>query len=272
MLLTQALVALTPVLSASDEGFHRPDVNEFFPHALLFGGTPFELNRILLIRLLMTAVLVVCFWLFATRMKVIPGRAQAAMEFLIDFVRVQVVENTLGKEQGKRFFPILASIFFTILFFNISGIIPGLQIASTSLIGVTLVLGITAYVTFIYAGVKQHGGHYFVKELFPAGVPKPLYILIAPIELVSTFVLRPLILAVRLTMNMFVGHLLLVLCYSATWFFIFNMDGLWKLMGVGTFAFGMVFTLFELLMVALQTYIFTLLAASYIQMAIAEGH
>lgn len=271
-MLTQALVALTPVLSASEEGFHRPSVDEFYPDALLFAGTPFELNRILLIRLLMTAVFVLVFWLFASRMKVIPGRAQSIMELLVDFVKVQVVETTLGKEQGKRFFPILASIFFTILFFNVTGIIPGLQIASTSLIGVTLVLGLAAYVTFIYAGVKQHGGHYFVKELFPAGVPKPLYILIAPIELVSTFVLRPLILAVRLTMNMFVGHLLLVLCFSATWFFMFNMDGLWKLMGVGTLAFGFVFTLFELLMVVLQTYIFTLLAASYIQMSLAEGH
>lgn len=274
MLLANAVTFMSHGLTMAAGGsFEPPSIDEFFPPDVLFAGTPFALNRILLIRLLMTIVLLVIFWLFASRMKIVPGRAQAAMEWILQFVRVQIVEETMGKELAQRFFPLLAAIFFSILFWNITGIIPGLQIASTALIGVTFVLGMTAYIAFIYAGIKQHGGwHYLYKELFPEGVPKPLYILITPIEFVSTFILRPLILAVRLTMNMFVGHILLVLCFTATSFFLLNMGGLWKAMSGGMLVLGFVFTLFELLIIVLQTYIFTLLTASYIQMASAEGH
>jgi F-type H+-transporting ATPase subunit a len=55
----------------------------------------------------------------------------------------------------------------------------------------------------------------------PAGVPPALYVMVVPIEILSTFILRPVTLALRLTMNMLAGHLLLVLCFSATQFFVF---------------------------------------------------
>ena len=73
-------------------------------------------------------------------------------------------------------------------------------------------------------------------------------------------------------MNMIVGHLLLVLFFAATQFFIVNLGGWFALMGVGTLAFGLVFTLFELLVAVLQAYVFTLLTAVYIQLAVAEEH
>jgi F-type H+-transporting ATPase subunit a len=108
--------------------------------------------------------------------------------------------------------------------------------------------------------------------LFPAGVPKAFLVLVTPIELLSTFILRPVTLALRLTMNMIAGHLLLVLCFSATQFFFFSADGFFKVFGAGTFLFGFVFTLFELLVAFLQAYVFTLLTTVYIQLALSDEH
>jgi F-type H+-transporting ATPase subunit a len=73
-------------------------------------------------------------------------------------------------------------------------------------------------------------------------------------------------------MNMIVGHLLLVLFFAATQFFIFNLGGWYTALGVGTLAFGLVFTLFEVLVAVLQAYVFALLTAVYIQLAVAEEH
>jgi F-type H+-transporting ATPase subunit a len=99
-----------------------------------------------------------------------------------------------------------------------------------------------------------------------------LYIIVTPIEFISTFVIRPITLTLRLLMNMVVGHLLLVLFFAATQFFFFSADGGFKLFGIGTLAFGFAFTLFELLVAVLQAYVFALLTAVYIQLALAEEH
>ena len=104
-------------------------------------------------------------------------------------------------------------------------------------------------------------------------MPWPLYIIVTPIELISTFIIRPITLTLRLLMNMVVGHLLLVLFFAATQFFFFTARRLVdRLLGVGTFAFGFAFTLFEILVAVLQAYVFTLLTAVYIQLALAEEH
>jgi F-type H+-transporting ATPase subunit a len=159
-----------------------------------------------------------------------------------------------------------------VLGLNITGIIPGLNISSNALIGYPIVLAVAAYVTFIYAGVKKHGIGYFKSAVAPAGVPPALYVMVVPIEILSTFILRPVTLALRLTMNMLAGHLLLVLCFSATQFFVFYADGLFGFFGVGTFIFGFAFTLFEILVSFLQAYVFTLLTTVYIQLALADEH
>ncbi|WP_454261969.1 ATP synthase F0 subunit C [Pseudoxanthomonas mexicana] len=79
-------------------------------------------------------------------------------------------------------------------------------------------------------------------------------------------------LTLRLLMNMMVGHLLLVLFFSATQFFLFTMGGWWSALAAGSLAFGFVFTLFEILVAVLQAYVFTILTAVYIQLAVAEKH
>jgi F-type H+-transporting ATPase subunit a len=263
----------------SGTGFHAPSIMEFYPEIVAFEGTPFALNRIMLIRLLVLTLLVIVFSLWTAKFKqsnktnnFVPGKFQLMGEISLNFVRKSIAHDQLGEKDGDRFLPLLTTIFFVTLGMNITGIIPGLNIAGTSVIGLPIVMALAAYVTFIYAGVKKHGMGFFKNSLFPAGVPKAFYVLVTPIEFLSTFILRPVTLALRLTMNMIAGHLLLVLCFSATQFFLFNTEGLFKAFGAGTFVFGFAFTLFEILVAFLQAYVFTLLTTVYIQLALADEH
>ena len=256
----------------SGGGFVGPSINEFFPEAVLFAGTPFEMNRIMIIRVIVLVALLVLFWVGTRRMRVVPGRFQSVIEMGLDLVRVNIAEDLLGKKDGTRFLPLLTTIFFMVIALNITGIVPAMNIAGTSVIGVPLILAVVSYLTFIYAGVRKHPGAFFKNALLPPGVPWPLYIIVTPIEFVSTFILRPVTLTLRLLMNMIVGHLLLVLFFLATSFFFFDVDGVAKLFGVGTLAFGFVFTLFEILVAVLQAYVFTLLTAVYLQLALADEH
>jgi F-type H+-transporting ATPase subunit a len=260
---------------ASNSGFQGPSISEFFPAPILFAGTPFEINRIMLIRLIVLVALLLILWLGTRRMTIVPNRRQAALEFVLGFVRNSIILETLGEKDGKRFMPVLMTMFFLIIGMNITGVVPGLQIAGTSVIGIPLVLAIVAYVLFIYAGVRRHSWRFFKDALFIPGVPWPLYFLLTPVELFSTFILRPITLTLRLLMNMIAGHMLLVLCFSATSFFFFEVlanGQLIGLLGFGTLVFGVAFTLLELFVAVLQAYVFTILAAIYIQMALADEH
>lgn len=262
-------------LAADDEsgegGFVGPSIEEFYPEAVLFIGTPFEMNRILIIRVLVALVVIAVFWAGTRRMTVVPSRFQGALEYMLSVPRT-ISTDLLGEKDGARFLPLLTTIFFLVISANITGVIPPLSIASTSLIGLPILLAVVSYLTFIYAGLKKHPGTFLRNSLFPPGVPWPLYFIVTPIEFVSTFVLRPVTLTLRLLMNMVVGHLLLVLFFLATNFFIVELGGGWTAVGIGTLAFGFAWSGFEILVAVLQAYVFTLLTAVYLQLALADEH
>ena len=271
--LLKALFPTAP-LAAGDAEFHAPSIEEFFPPVVLFEGTPFELNRIMIIRLIVTLAIVLFFYLGTRRMKLVPGRFQSIVEMGLDFVRVNIAEDLLGKKDGTRFLPLITTIFFLVLGMNITGVIPPFNIAGTSVIGIPMLLAVIVWGTFIYAGLRKGPVKFLKNSLFPPGVPWYFYIIVTPIEFISTFILRPVTLTLRLTFNMIVGHLLLVLFFSATSFFLYEWQeaGLFRLFSVGTFAFGFAFTLFEILVAFLQAYVFALLTAVYIQLSLAEEH
>jgi F-type H+-transporting ATPase subunit a len=135
-----------------------------------------------------------------------------------------------------------------------------------------LVFALVACVTFIVAGVKAQGGGAFLKsQLFPPGVPWPIYIILTPIEFLSTFIIRPATLTVRLLANMLAGHLLLVLMFGATHYLFFMTSTAMAPLGVVTLAAGFAFTLFEIFVAVLQAYVFTVLTTVYIQLSV-ESH
>ncbi|MFT4052791.1 MAG: F0F1 ATP synthase subunit A [Microbacterium sp.] len=274
-LFTHVASLIASAAASDDGGFEGPSIDEFFPPALLFAGTPFELNRLMAIRILVVVLLILIFWLGTRNMKIVPSRGQAAMEAIIGFVRNGIVYDTLGERLGRKYEPIIMTMFFLILGMNITGVIPGLQLAGTSAIGLPIVLALTSWVLFIYAGMREKGAKFWKDSLFLPGVPKVLYVLLTPLEFLSTFIVRPVTLALRLTMNMIAGHMLLVLCFTATQFFFFTVlaeGNMLGLLGVGSFAFGIAFTVLELFVAALQAYVFAILTAIYIQLSVAEEH
>lgn len=260
------------VAAASGEGgFTPPSIMDFFPAPFAFAGTPFEMNRIILVRLVMLAVFILISVLYVRRAKLIPGRAQNMFEMLVDFVRENICYEMIGKELGRRFAPIIQLIFFTVLFMNIAGIIPGLNIAGSSIIGLPIVLAVISYVSYIYAGISQQGAiPYFKSQLFPAGAPKIMYLLLTPIEFLSNFVIRPVTLVIRLMINMMAGHFLMALCLLATHFFLVDSFATgYMAAGAITLTGAIVFTFFEIFVAVLQAYIFALLTAAYIQLSVS---
>ena len=258
--------ALAP---ASREGFEPPSISDFFPDGFAFVGTPFEMNRIMMVRLIMTGVLVLVFAIGASRARVVPGRFQGACEMLIDFARVNIAEEIIGKRRAAPYVPIITTIFLGVLFLNISGVIPGLNIAATSVIGMPIVFAVVAYIAFTYAGIKNHGMFgYLRSQVLPGGVPKALWILIIPIEFLSNLIMRPVTLTIRLLANMVSGHFLLALCYAATNALFIHATGALKGLGALTFGASLAFVFFELFVAALQAYIFALLTAVYIDSSI----
>jgi F-type H+-transporting ATPase subunit a len=253
-------------------GFHVPSMTEFFPPAIFGEGTFFEFNRIMLVRVIVTILLIAAFALMARGAKLVPGRAQNLLELGLDFVRVQIVQQVLG-ERGRRYVPLVTTIFFAVFAMNVAGIIPLLNIAGTSVVGLPALLALWVYVTYLTAGVRKLGLGTFLKaSLFPPGIPWFMYILIAPIEFLQVFVVRPLTLGLRLLANMIAGHLMLVLCFSATSFLLLEGGGAIKVTGLLTFVAGLGVTLFEFVVAALQAYIFALLTAVYIDLAVEAEH
>ena len=271
-------VALIPILAfatapATDAPeFKGPSILDFFPPAIFFEGTPFELNRIMLLRLVIVALIFLLFWLGTRKMQLVPGRFQGTIELGLEFVRKNIVEDLLGQKDGRRFLPLITTIFFLVLFMNITGIVPGINIAATSVVGMPLVLAIAAYIAFVWAGLRKHPWTFLRNALFPPGVPWPLYVIVTPIEFISLFILRPVTLTLRLLMNMIVGHLLLVLFFSATAFFMVELGGWWIAASAVTLAFGTAFTFFEILVSVLQAYVFAILTCVYLNDALHPAH
>jgi F-type H+-transporting ATPase subunit a len=254
-------------------GFHAPSITEFFPDAILFAGTPFEFNRIQLIRIVATVALLAVLLLVARRARLVPGRAQAAVEFVLDFARVNIVEDVMGAERGRRYVPMITTIFVTILAFNLTGVVPGLNLAGTSVAGVAVLLALWVFVAYWAAGIRQHGlAGYLRNNLFPPGVPAPVYVILAPIELLQLLIIRPASLVIRLTANMVAGHIMLVLCFAATQYLLIDAAPSLKAFGALTFVGGLAITLFEVFVAALQAYVFAILATVYINMSLEEEH
>lgn len=227
----------------------------------------------MLIRIVVALLLVVVFALAFRSPKLVPKGLQNIGESAIDFVRVQIAEEILGKVDGRKYLPLIAAIFFSVLFLNFTSIVPFLNISSNARIGFPLVLAVAAYIAFLFAGIKKFGFFKFLKysTVLP-DVPLPVHFLLIPIEFVSTFILRPFTLTVRLMANMLAGHIMLVLFFAATHGFFTNFN-YQTAFGIPSLLMGVLFTFFELLVIFLQAYIFALLTAVYIELSLhADAH
>ena len=236
---------------------------------ILFNGTWYAVNKTSLIYL--TAVVITsAIFLSAGRKKtsLVPVGVQHVAEAGVNFIEESVVMETIGPE-GKKYMPFLTTMFFFILFSNIFEVIPGIQFPANSRMAVPITLALVVWLIYNFVGIRSQGlVGYFKNSLFPPGVPKALYLIVTPIELVSTFVVRPFSLAIRLWANMVAGHLLLVTFAILT-------AALWDATYVGAvapFAMLILMTGFEILVSVLQAFIFTILTAVYIGGSLHPAH
>ncbi len=225
------------------------------------------------------AVLVLVVVLFAFKRRqaatLVPeGRFVNAVEYLIEFARKDLVIDLLGNT-WRQHFPFIATVFFFILINNLIGLVPGAH-PGTGTIGVTLALALITFVYFIVVGVKKEGGWGYVMSLKPKGVPFPMDWLVWVIELFSTF-LRLITLAVRLFCNMFAGHVVMgTFAILASLFLERLAQGisLEAVAGAGVSLMWIVILiviyLVEMLVAAIQAYVFAMLAAVYVQLAEEE--
>ena len=263
---------------AYGDNFLVPPAGEIFNLPPLFEIGDVEITRVYLI-IFFSVLFASLLMLFAFKNpKVIPGKLQSIGESIIEFVREGIAVDIIGPE-GRKFAPFLTTIFLFVLFNNMFKVIPGVNFPSTSRIAIPLMLALVTLVVFVATGVKYQGLSYFKEVAFPPGVPWPVYLLLTPIELVSTFILRPLTLTVRLFANMVAGHILLTIVFLATHAF-FRIPGLVPEgsnllglpIGILTLFLGPITVAFEAFVSFLQAYIFAILAAVYLAGAVEPEH
>jgi F-type H+-transporting ATPase subunit a len=229
----------------------------------------FAFTKPMLLALISTVVVVAFFWSAFAKPKLVPRGAQNLAELGIGFVRDQVLRPMMGK-RGDSFLPFLVSLFFFIWIMNVMEIVPIAQFPAMSQIAFPGVLMLMVYITYTYLGIKHQGlGGYF-RNMIPKGVPIFILALLAPVEILQYIIVRPFTLAVRLFANMFAGHILLLVFTLATWYMFTLTIGL--LFSATSFILTIVLTAFELLIQALQAYIFTILTAQYIGGSLEAGH
>jgi len=252
-------------------GFQAPTVTELFEFRPLFkiGGLAVTYPIILMFGV--TILMILFFQRAFAKPQLVPVGAQNLGEVAIDFVRDQIALPALGPE-GANWVPFLTCMFYFVLFNNLLSIVPGAQFPVTSLMGLPVMLAVVSWVIFNYLGIKEQGFvGYFKGIMFPPGVPKIVYILLSPIELLSTVIVRPVTLAVRLFANMVAGHMILAVLFLGTWVFIHG-NFLGKIFFILPFSLGAALTAFEIFVGGMQAFIITILTAVYIAGASHPEH
>jgi F-type H+-transporting ATPase subunit a len=235
-----------------------------------FKDTPFGFSKVTLTYVLAVILTFGFFFIAGRKRKLVPSGVQNVAEASIDFIRESVIMQTMGS-QGLGWLPFLITMFFFIFFINIFEVIPVFQMPGNARIAVPLILAVTVWFIYNIVGIKVQGfGHYMKSSLVPPGVPKALLILVVPIEFVSTFLVRPFSLAIRLFANMLAGHLILatfaILCAA-----LFSKT---LLIVILPFSFGLLvaLTAFEILVAGLQAFIFTILTGVYVGSSLHPEH
>jgi F-type H+-transporting ATPase subunit a len=243
----------------------------------------FSINRAVLYLFIAAVLTTVTMVWISRRMQARPNRVQAAVEWLFTAMRDNITRGNMPDSMAAKWFPFIGALFLFIWFANLIGYLPlptnsgekvdifGAQIpafalyAATANVSVPLVLALLTFVAFNWEGIRTHGPIGYLKSLIPAGVKGPILLLIAPLEVISTF-MRLISLTVRLFANILAGHMIIL----------FMAGGLAVIIGaswIGWFSLpaGIAIYLFELGLIAtLQAFIFATLSAIYLGGAVSH--
>lgn len=250
-------------------GYPAPSISDFYFTPLFkVGSVGFGKPGLLL--LLSIIIVIGFFWLAFRSPKLVPRGMQNVGELGILFVRDQILRPQLGK-RGDKWLPFLCSLFFFIWVNNIFGILPILYFPAMSKYGYPVALAAIVWVIYMGLGMKHQGAFgYFKNMAVPQGAPWWILPLLVPIELFSNILVRPFTLSVRLFANMLAGHVLLLVFTVATWYLLTLSIG--ALFAATSFVLVILLTGLEVLIQALQAFIFTILTATYISGAYETAH
>ncbi len=265
-------------------GGFNPPIDEQFRWAPIYridlGPIPLSINRPVVLLLFGTALVMFVFWLGMRRPQLVPTGLQNAVEAGFEFVRKEIIDPVIGPD-GIKWWPYLTALFWFIFTLNIFEVIPLINFPVTFRSSITWPLAGLSLIIFVAVGFVTSGPVRYLKSvLFPPGAPKLIYPLLAVIEAVSTFFVRPFTLSIRLLANMISGHLILLVFWAGTAYLlqqaihhalsllaIFN--GVFALVA---FVLSIVLVGLEIVIDALQAYVFTILTAVYIAGAMGEEH
>ncbi|VAX24969.1 ATP synthase F0 sector subunit a [hydrothermal vent metagenome] len=234
------------------------------PHISLL-GLDISITKHVVFLWIVAVLLIVAFKIAANAYKksLVPHGFTNFMEVMIIFVRDDIAKPTIGKGYEK-FLPYLLTVFFFILFSNFFGLVPNGS-TITSNISVTATLAIIAFIVIQGGGMMQNGVFGYFRGLIPGGVPTWLLPIMFIVEILGLFT-KPFALAVRLFANMTAGHII-----------IFSLIGLIFILKTYyvapvSIAFALFIYLLEILVALIQAYIFTMLTALFIGMAVHQEH
>jgi len=205
-------------------------------------------------------------YLTTAKRDLVPSRMQSMSEMFYEFT-ASMLRDSAGSG-GMQFFPFVFTLFCFLLVGNLIGIVPYFFTITAQII-VTFALAILVILTVVIYGFRKNG-FAFLKLFVPTGVPGPLLIMVVPIEIIS-FISRPISLSIRLFGNMLAGHITLKVFAG----FVFSLGALGAL-GVGAAVLPLIMAValtgLELLVAALQAYVFAVLTCLYLNDALHPSH
>lgn len=281
-----ALLGILSLPAAASEGKGEESLGDFLTHHISnsheFHPIPFlpslhlptgwtvfgidmSISLHVFMMLLAGALLIILFALGGRRRNSAPtSKLGHALEALVIYVRDEVVEPNLGKKDTAAWLPFFLTIFFFFLVLNLLGLIPGFS-AATGNVNFTGAMAVLIFVTYNAAGMIRNGPIHYMTNLIPKGVPLFVLPIIAVIEVMGLFT-KAVALCIRLFANMTAGHILLlsltglIVVFKTAW------------VALGFLPMTLFIYLIEILVAFLQAYIFTLLSALFVGMAIHQEH
>lgn len=236
----------------------------------------FPITRTVFLIFLAGLIAVLLLWFGLRKGATQPGKFQLSIESLMTYIRDEVAVGIIGP-LGIKYYPYLMALFIFILIGNAFEVTPFINFPITSRMAIPLFLSLLTWVIFVFAGFKRNGISYLTGIIWPPGVPVALKPLVGLIEFVSVFLVRPFSLAVRLFANLVAGHVMLSLLLvtalvSVVGLFTGEIPVIKGVFGFAWWALALAIFCFEMIVIILQAYIFTLLSAVYIDTSINVEH
>ena len=249
------------ILDSSE--LHLPWGHLHLPHLELF-GIDLSITRAVVMMWVASLFLLVVLTISVRRRGLVPSGFSNVVEALVVYIRDEIAVPNIGVKEAGRFLSFLLTVFFFIVTCNLLGLIP-YGATATGNINVTAALAICSFIVIQVGGIVHNGFFAYFRGLIPHGLPLWLLPIVIPIEIVSLLA-KPFALCIRLFANMTAGHIVILSMLGLIFTF--------KTLAVApaSVLFAVAVNMLEIFVALIQAYIFTLLSAVFIGMAVHQEH